>query len=68
MIEITNRTSGPVQVLVRSRRKARAFTSLTIPGRGSGCNVKVIPDELYTEHIDRVERWKFISTRRISNK
>lgn len=65
MIEITNRTTSPVQLIVRSRRKARAFTTLIIPGRGAGQNVKVIEDELYTEYIDRAECSGLISTRKI---
>ena len=68
MIEITNRTSGPIQILVRSRKKARAFTTLVVPGRGSGHNVKTIEDELYTEYIDRAESFGLISTRKITNK
>jgi hypothetical protein len=66
MIEITNKTNGPVQLVVRSKKRPRAFTTLIIPGRGSGCNVKVIEDELHTEYIDRVEEMKLISTRRIT--
>ncbi len=68
MIEITNKTNGPVQLLVRSRRKARSFTTLILPGRGAKQNVKVIADELYTEYIDRAESSGLISTRKITNK
>lgn len=68
MIEITNRTAGPVQLIVRSRKRTRAFTTLIVPGRGSGNNVKVIEDELYTEYIDRAEGFGLISTRKIINK
>ena len=65
MLEITNKTRGPVQLIVRSRRKPRAFTTLIVPGLGSGNNVKKIEDELHTEYIDRVERMKLISTRKL---
>jgi hypothetical protein len=68
MIEITNRTAGPVQLIVRSRKRTRAFTTLIVPGRGSGNNVKVIEDELHTEYIDRAEGFGLISTRKITNK
>lgn len=63
MIEITNKTDGPLQILVRSRRKPRSFTTLVVPGRGQGKNVKIIEDELHTPYIDRVEKLKLISTR-----
>lgn len=66
MIEITNRTAGPIQLVVRSRRKAKAFTTLIVPGRGAGLNVKVIEDELYTEYISRAEGLGLISTRKIN--
>lgn len=36
MIEIKNKQKGPVQVLVRSKKHPRAFTTLNIPGIGSG--------------------------------
>lgn len=68
MIEITNRTAGPIQLIVRSKKRTRAFTTLIVPGRGSGNNVKVIEDELYTEYIDRAEGFGLISTRKITNK
>lgn len=64
MIEITNRTSGPIPVLVKHKKKLRAFTTLIIPGRGAGNNVKVIDDELYTEYIERAEGLGLISTRK----
>ena len=68
MIEITNKQNGPVQLIVRSRKKIRSFTTLIVPGRGSGNNVKLIEDELYTEYIDRVEGFGLISTRKIIKK
>ncbi len=68
MIEITNRTSGPIQLLVRGRKKARSMVTLIVPGRGSGHNVKTIEDEVYTEYIDRAEKFGLISTRKITHK
>ena len=66
MIEITNTQKGPIQVLVRSKRKLRSFTALTIPGRGLGNNKRYIEDESVTEHIKLVESHGLISTRRIT--
>lgn len=66
MIEITNRTQGPIQLIVRSRKKVRAFTTLIVPGRGAGQNIKVIEDELYTEYIGRAEALGLISTRKLN--
>lgn len=67
MIEIKNKIKSPVQVVVRSRRAPRAFTTLIIPGVGKGNNVRLIEDELKTEYIDRVEKMGLISTRYIPN-
>lgn len=67
MIEIKNKTKSPVQILVRSRKAPRAFTTLIIPGIGKGKNVKVIADELVTEYIERVEKMGLISTRYVPN-
>lgn len=63
MIEITNRTRGPIQLLVRSRRKLRSMGTLVLPGRAT----KVIPDEIHTEYIQRAETNGLISTRRVSS-
>ena len=65
MIEITNTQRGPTQVMVRSKRKLRAFTTLVIPGRGSGHNKVVVEDEAVTDQMKMVESHGFISTRRI---
>ena len=67
MIEITNKQRSPVQVLVRSKKKLRAFTTLIIPGRGAGKNVVVIADEDATDYIGKIEDIGLISTRRIKN-
>ena len=63
MIEIKNKSRSPVQLVVRSRRSPRDFTTLIIPGVGKGHNVRYIPDELVTDVIERVERMGLISTR-----
>ncbi len=65
MIEITNKMKSPVQLVVRSKKAPRAFTTLNIPGVGKGHNVRVITDESHTEYIDRVERMGLMSTKKI---
>jgi hypothetical protein len=66
MLEITNKLQGPVQLVIRSRVKSRAFTTLNIPGRGSGKNIYLLEDERATEYIQRAERAGFISTRHVN--
>ena len=66
MIEITNRQKCPVQVLVRSRRSPRSFTTLNIPGIGKGNNIYLLEDERATDYIERVEKMGLISTRQIN--
>jgi hypothetical protein len=68
MIEITNKQKTPVQVVVRSRKKPRSFTTLNIPGVGAGKNIYLLEDERVTEYINRAEDDKLISTRHIPNK
>jgi hypothetical protein len=68
MIEITNRLQGPVQLIIRSRTKSRAFTCLNIPGRGSGRNVYQLEDERTTEYIERAVRDGLISTKYVNTK
>lgn len=67
MIEVKNKTKSPVQLVVRSRKAPRSFTTLIIPGIGKGKNVRLLDDELKTEYVDRVERMGLISTRYIPN-
>lgn len=67
MIEITNKQKSPIQVVVRSRKGARAFTTLNIPGIGANCNVYLLADERHTEYIDRVEKMGLISTKYVPN-
>jgi hypothetical protein len=68
MIEIRNKTKSPVQVLVRSKKSPRSFTTLIVPGIGAGKNIVLIEDERTTEVIDRLEKLGLISTRYILNK
>lgn len=67
MIEIKNKLKSPVQLVVRSRKAPRAFTTLIVPGIGKGNNVRLIEDELATEYIERVEKMGLISTRHVPN-
>jgi hypothetical protein len=64
MIEIKNKTRGPVQVLIRSRRSSKSFTTLNIPGR----NTYLMEDERNTEYVDRAEKMGLISTRHLTKK
>lgn len=67
MIEVKNKQKSPVQIIVRSRKAPRAFTTLIIPGIGKGNNIRLIEDEIHTEYIDRVEKMDLISTRYVPN-
>jgi hypothetical protein len=68
MFEIKNKTRGPVQLVVRSKKSPRSFTTLIIPGVGKGKNVRLISDESMTDYVIRVEKnFGLISTRYIPN-
>jgi hypothetical protein len=66
MLEITNRQKYPVQLIIRSRRATRSFTTLNIPGVGKGKNIYFLEDERSTDYIDRAEKDGLISTRHIT--
>jgi len=68
MIEVRNKSRSPVQLIVRSRKAPRAFTTLNLPGVGAKNNVCLLEDEKVTEYIDRLEQKGLISTRYIPNK
>jgi len=68
MLEIRNKTKQPVQLVVRSRRKPRSFTTKIVPGLGEGKNTILLEDERATEYIDRVEAMGLISTRYVPNR
>lgn len=65
MLEITNRQRHPVQLIVRSRRATKSFTTLNIPGIGKGKNIYFLEDERSTDYIDRAEKSGLISIRHI---
>lgn len=67
MLEIKNKGKSPIQVIVRSRKAPRAFTTLNIPGIGKQKNIRLIEDELVTEYIARVEKMGLIETRYVPN-
>lgn len=68
MLEIKNKQKFPVQLIVRSRKSPRSFTTLNVPGVGCGKNIYLLEDERATEYIDRAEKDGLISTRQLPNK
>jgi len=68
MIEITNKQRFPVQLVIRSRKAPKSFTTLNIPGVGKKKNVYYLEDERTTEYVDRAEQMGLISTRHIPTK
>lgn len=68
MIEIKNKTKSPVQILIRSRKAPKSFTTLNVPGIGAGNNVYLLEDERSTEYVERAEQMGLISTRHITKK
>jgi len=67
MLEIVNKQRYPVQLIIRSRRSVRSFTTLNIPGVGSGKNIYLLEDERATEYIDRAVNDGLVSIRHINN-
>lgn len=68
MIEIKNRTKGPIQILIRSRKSPKSFTTLNVPGMGAGNNVYLLEDERNTEYVARAEQMGLISTRHLTKR
>lgn len=68
MIKITNKNKSPIQLLVRSKTKPRAFTCLNVPGIGAGKNVVYIEDEMQTEYIEKLEKNHLITTKYVNSK
>ena len=67
MLEIKNKNRFPVQLIIRSRKAPRAFTTLNIPGTGCGKNIFYLEDERATEYIDRAVKEGLISVRSVPN-
>ena len=61
MLEITNKKRHPVQLLIRSRRASRSFTTLNLPGVGAGKNIFLLEDERSTTYIDKAAHDGLIS-------
>ena len=67
MIEIRNKEKSPIQLVVRSRKSPKKFTTLMIPGVGLNKNVVYIEDEHTTEYIERAEKMGHITTKYVEN-
>lgn len=67
MIEIKNKTSSPIQLLIKSKVN-KGLTCLNLPGVGANKNTYLLEDERHTEYIDRAEKAGFISQKRITKK
>lgn len=67
MIEIKNKTKGPIQIMVRSRTAPKSFTTQIVKGIGSGQHICYIEDEKKTDYIDEIEKKGLISVKYISN-
>ena len=67
MLEIKNKHRFPVQLIIRSMKAPRAFTTLNIPGIGCGKNIFYLEDERATEYIDRAVTDGFISVKHVPN-
>ncbi len=68
MIKITNKQKSPIQLLVRSKLRPRAFTCLNVPGIGAGKNVVYIEDEMKTPYIEKAENAKLITTQFVKSR
>jgi hypothetical protein len=68
MIEIRNKGYSPVQLMVRSRKAPRSFTTKSVPGIGAQQNVILMEDEKVTDQWAVLEQQGLISTRHIPNK
>lgn len=69
MIEITNKTRGPVQLTIRTGAgREKGLTVLNIPGIGAGKNVYLLEDERHTEYVDRAEKAGLITQKKVTRK
>lgn len=58
MYEVVNRSKGPVQLIVRSKKTPNSFTTLNVPGIGAKKNKVYITDEQYTKYLDWIKGQK----------
>lgn len=70
MLEITNKTKSPLQLMLRSRKKVNGFGLTVLPGMGKGKNKIVIRDEEMTPQIQSLRDLKLLTIRetRVSDK
>jgi hypothetical protein len=68
MIEITNKNRFPVQLVIRSKKAPREFTTLNIPGIGDKKNVFHLEDERNTPELERAEEQGLVTTRHIPDR
>jgi len=68
MLEIRNKTRGPVQLIVKSfsnrREHSKSFTTLNIPGLQT---VMLEDERVYDVSVERLKKWDMISARYIPN-
>jgi hypothetical protein len=67
MIELTNITDGPIQVVIRHKHLMNQIQCLNLPGKGFGKNTFLLEDARHTEYIDKAVRDGFITIRRLSD-
>ena len=69
MIEIRNRTHGPVQLIIRSfsdrREHAKAMTVLNIPGKKS---ILLAEERVVQSDLDRKVAWGLLAFKTIKGK
>lgn len=66
MIEITNKTRGPIQLAIKTGAgREKGLAILNIPGIGAGKNVYLLEDERHTEYVDRAEKAGFITQKKL---
>jgi hypothetical protein len=68
MLEITNRQKFPVQLVIKSGKRTRSFTTINIPGVGRGKNVFLTEEEKLTEYILRAEKKGLITIKQINTR
>ncbi len=65
--EIKNLCKGPIQIMVKSKTKPRAFTVKNIPGVGKGKNIYFCEEHRYTDDIDQKKKKGLISVKEVSS-
>lgn len=68
MLEITNKTKQPIQLVIRSKKAPKAFTVLNIPGLGLNKNTFLLEEERVTDYILKAEQKGFIKINKILKK